>query len=459
MDEVDVLFFDVTQGDVFAPLAAALRANESFRVRHERAEAAEAAAACSQLQASLPSDVVLFGCPGDAFGRLPPLVRTVALQPQAQPVVVATNAAEPAALTGLLQAGVSEYWLPPFDAAHLVPRLSRLVGDPPSGPKAGLRGEVLGRDGLVGESPAFLAALDKAVRAANSDVGVLILGETGTGKELCARMIHRRSSRGAAPFVPVNCGALPGELVENELFGHEPGAYTGAAARADGLIEQAEGGTLFLDEIDSMSLLAQGKLLRFLQDNEYRPLGSGKACRADVRIVAATNCPIEAALQNRRLRRDLYYRLTGVTLTLPPLRERGSDLVLLVRHFLRQGAVKAGRQVLNLSPWTLQKLAAYPWPGNVRELEHVIQQAALLARTGVLRPEDVDLPHHGGGASARSFRAAKAEAMARFEQQYVTQMLAIWGGNVSQAAQAAGKDRGAFQALMRKYSIQRDAGC
>ena len=312
---------------------------------------------------------------------------------------------------------------------------------------------------LMGESPAFLAEVCKLPTVAACDAGVLILGETGTGKELFARAIHYLSPRRDQPFVPVNCGALPMELVENELFGHERAAFTGAATAEPGLIAEAEGGTLFLDEVDSLPLAAQVKLLRFLESKEYRRLGSAQLRRADLRVVAATNAELEPAVATGRFRRDLYYRLNVVQLHLPPLRERPGDLPLLARHFLQHYARDLQRGLTDFTPEALRLLALHSWPGNVRELENSVQRAVILAggAGGLITEADLALRHDQAGApqppTSESFRAAKGRAVAEFERRYLESLLASCEGNVSRAARTARTDRSSFWALVKKHGI------
>jgi two-component system response regulator GlrR len=318
--------------------------------------------------------------------------------------------------------------------------------------------QALGVRALMGESPAFVAQAEKLPALAGCDAGVLILGETGTGKELFARAIHYLSARRDQPFVPVNCGALPLELVENELFGHERAAFTGAGAAEPGLIAEAEGGTLFLDEVDSLPAAAQVKLLRFLESKEYRRLGSSRLRRADLRIVAATNLDLERAVGEGRFRRDLYYRLNVVQLQLPPLRERPGDVPLLARHFLRRYARELDRRLTDFTAEALRRLALYPWPGNVRELENAVQRAVILAagEGGLVAAGDLEL-HDDQRTSAAalpdSFQAAKGRAVAAFERRYLEDLLASCHGNVSRAARTARKDRSSFWSLVKKHGI------
>jgi len=313
--------------------------------------------------------------------------------------------------------------------------------------------EKLGLQQLVGESPAFLAEMKKLRAVARCDVNVLISGETGTGKELCARAIHYLSPRTHKPFIPVNCGAIPAELVENELFGHERGAFTDASTSQCGLIHEAEGGTLFLDEIDCLPALAQVKLLRFLQEKEYRRLGSTKTYQADVRIITATNSGLEETVRTGKLRRDLYYRLNVLLLTLPPLRERREDIPRLARHFLAKYAAEFNKQVTDFSADAIPALVVYEWPGNVRELEHIVEQAVVLSEQEVIHKADIVLPRVETPPHQGSFREAKAKVIAQFERTYIQELLLAYQGNITKAAQAAQKNRRAFWQLMHKHHI------
>lgn len=256
-------------------------------------------------------------------------------EPSEPPIIIIIEESEPEQIFELLKLGVADFIIPPLKAIDILPRIWRLLEH--TRREETLTHELkerLGLKQLIGENPAFLAEIKKIPIIAKCDASVLISGETGTGKELCARAIHYLSPRASKPFIPVNCGAIPVELVENELFGHKRGAFTGASTSQSGLIHEADGGTLFLDEIDCLPLLAQIKLLRFLQEKEYRPLGSTKMQKADVRVIAATNVDLEAVVREGKLRRDLYYRLNIIPLTLISLRERREDIPLLAHHFL-----------------------------------------------------------------------------------------------------------------------------
>ena len=312
---------------------------------------------------------------------------------------------------------------------------------------------------LVGRSRAFLEVVRNAISLARADAVVLISGETGSGKELIARAIHYHGTRRAQPFIPVNCGALPDHLFENEIFGHAKGAFTDASSAENGLIAEAEGGTLFLDEIDALSPAAQVKLLRFLQNGEYRPLGSSRSIIANVRVIAATNTDLRLKVEGKQFREDLFYRLNVLSVRMPALRERGEDVISLAEHFVDLYATRQAADRPQLSPAARRKLANYSWPGNVRELEGVIQRAVLLNTSGILHAADIELPEGRSKDLLKheSLRQAKSLVVGEFERRYVADLLAEHQGNITQAAKAAGKDRRTLQRLVRKYALNRNS--
>lgn len=370
------------------------------------------------------------------------------------PVTIVIDACEPDDVFELLKEGAADFITAPLKAFEVLPRAWRMLQQPDHARKLTQTLRTgLGLKQLIGQSPGFLLQVEKIPLIARCEANVLIAGETGSGKELYARAIHYCSSRASGPFVPVNCGAIPVDLVENELFGHQSGAYTGAVALQTGLIEAASGGTLLLDEIDCLPILAQVKLLRFLQEKEYRPLGSSKMRQADVRIIAASNLNLEETVASGKLRQDLYYRLNIISLTLPPLRERREDIPLLAQHFLVKYANEFANEVEEISPEALHTLMMYGWPGNVRELEHVIERAVLLCKGAILRGSDVAIGSAQPGACQESLQQAKAREIARFEKGYVEALLRVSGGNITRAALVAKKNRRAFWQLIQKHRI------
>jgi two-component system, NtrC family, response regulator GlrR len=386
-----------------------------------------------------------------AAGRLLKSIKKVA---QDIPVTIVIDACEPDDVFELLKAGAADFMTAPLKAFEVLPRAWRLLQQSDHSRKLTetLR-TGLGLKQLIGQSPGFLLQVEKIPLIARCEANVLITGETGSGKELYARAIHYCSSRAGGPFVPVNCGAIPVDLVENELFGHQSGAYTGAVTLQTGLIEAASGGTLLLDEIDCLPALAQVKLLRFLQEKEYRPLGSAKMRHADVRIIAASNLNLEETVASGKLRQDLYYRLNIISLNLPPLRERREDIPLLAQHFLVKYANEFANGVHEISPEALHTLMLYGWPGNVRELEHVIERGVLMCEGPILRGSDVSLGSLQSGARPESLQQAKAREIARFEKGYVEALLRVSGGNITRAALVAKKNRRAFWQLIQKHQI------
>lgn len=304
--------------------------------------------------------------------------------------------------------------------------------------------------------------IEQVRRVARTEAPVLIEGETGSGKELVARAIHYGGMRGAGPFVPLNCGAVPDHLVESELFGHERGAFTDAKTARRGIVSEANGGTLFLDEVDALSAKAQVTLLRFVQDQHYRPLGSTRELDTNVRLIAATNQPLGDATQQGRFRPDLLYRLKILHLQLPPLRTRAGDAERLARHFVGLFSAKYHLAPKVFDEPTLAWIRSYPWPGNVRELENWVHRELLMADGPIIHavPAPDDVPPGTDAPAPRpaepcSFQRAKAEALRLFEHDYVLDVLRRTQGNVTRAAQLAGTERRAFGKLLKKHRIDR----
>jgi two-component system, NtrC family, response regulator GlrR len=318
--------------------------------------------------------------------------------------------------------------------------------------------------GIVGVARSFLSAIEQLSRFALADIPLLIAGETGTGKELFARAAHYLSPRGAGPFVPVNCGALPERLFENELFGHGRGAYTDAREAQRGLIAMAEGGTLLLDEVECLDLHSQAALLRFLQDGHYRPLGAGRDVKADVRIIASSNAVLGDRACDGLFRTDLLFRLNVANVRLPPLRERREDILPLAYHLLAGIAKKHGRRPPQIDTVAISQMLAYDWPGNVRELENVMHRALLLTDDG--QPIMAVALGSGQGTPAPTdlskvftgkLREERAQLNAAFEREYASQLLAMTQGNITAAARVAGTERRYFGRLVARAGLRASA--
>lgn len=365
-------------------------------------------------------------------------------------------------LDALLLPEIDEFLLDPLNLDDMRLRVRRLLQQNRDGldEVEQVKMSLISHFGLrqfIGKSPAFVREIEKIPRVAASGATVLLIGDTGSGKEMCARAIHYLSPRAKKPFIPVNCGSIPADLFENEMFGHDAGAFTDARQARRGLIAEAEGGTLFLDEVDSLPLSAQVKLLRFLQDRQYRPLGATGFRQSDTRLVVASNQNLLQKVRDGKFREDLYYRLKVVSLNLPSLRNRREDIVPLALHFLKTSAYEYQRPVVRFSHDAMQKLMTYAWPGNVRELENVVRQAVVFADGPVLRAHDIhlssDIPQTLVMPAKESFKEAKARVVEAFERSYLSEMVAACGGNISRAAREAQKDRRAFFALLKKHGF------
>jgi len=319
-----------------------------------------------------------------------------------------------------------------------------------------LEGEIdsEGRFGeIVGDSSALKSVLDQVSTVAPSQATVLILGETGTGKELIARAIHRLSRRQAAPFIKINCAAIPTGLLESELFGHERGAFTGAVSQKIGRMELADGGTLFLDEVGEIPLDLQPKLLRVLQDQEFERLGSNRTIKVDLRLIAATNRDLSQRMAEHQFRSDLFYRLSVFPIRMPPLRERPEDIVLLVRYFVRKFAQRMGRDIESIPKGTIRALTESPWPGNVRELENLMERSVILSSGPTLHVPLSDLRADSHSPEASDHRLDSAE------RQHILRVLEETGGVISGpdgAAQRLGLKRTTLQSKMKRLRITRD---
>lgn len=416
----------------------------------------------NELISRLKPAVVFLVSPLTMLRQLKSFFQSLRGESPAPQVIVVSDADAPDQLFEIVSMGATDFITAPLKPSDILPRFWRALQSSSANsigePVEPFFKEVLkGFKSLIGGSPAFLLQANRIPFIAKCDAKVFISGETGTGKEMFARAIHSLSPRANRPFVPINCGAIPPDLFESELFGHERGAFTGAAIKRAGLIAEADGGTLFLDEIDSLPYYSQVKLLRFLQESEYRAVGSDKNRQANVRIITATNADVEKAVKEEKLRKDLYFRLNIIELKLPALRERREDVGLLANHFLGIYAEKFGKAIHGFSADAMQKLTFYEWPGNVRELEHSIERAAALAESSVITATDLVIITDQEQSSPQPFQAAKQRAIERFERNYLQSLLLAHQGNVSHAARAAQKDRCTLLQLLRKYGIKADS--
>jgi DNA-binding NtrC family response regulator len=319
---------------------------------------------------------------------------------------------------------------------------------------------------IVGTSPAIRKVFDTIRMVAATDVTVLIRGESGTGKELVARAIHELSERRSGPFVPVNCPAVPEQILESELFGYKKGAFTHAVHNRKGLFQEAQGGTIFLDEIGDIPMSIQTKLLRVLQEKEIKPLGDNHTVKIDVRVIASTNQDLERKIAEGSFREDLFYRLNVVPIFLPPLRDRREDIPLLAEHFLKKYGEKFKKPVRQISPEAMQWLMSQEWKGNVRELENTIMRGVLFSHGGELMLRDLGLPAEAGempdsskdfeniGSGEFSYKDAKEKSLKEFHERFFGRLLSITNGNISQAARLCGLERQALQYILKRYGIQ-----
>jgi len=410
-------------------------------------------------------DVVLTDLRMPGVDGMVVLRRAMELDPDAVVVVITGHGTVESAVEAM-RAGAFDYLLKPLpsnDALRLVIERGverrRLVAE-----NRRLRESLspqVGFDKLIGQSPAMQAVFELVRKAARSEANILIQGESGTGKELVARAIHANSPRASEVFVPVDCAALPEQLLESELFGHERGAFTGADRTKPGMFEVADRGTLLLDEVGELPLGLQAKLLRALQEREIRRVGGTKLLPVDVRLVSATNRDLAESVGKREFREDLFYRVNVIQIALPPLRDRVGDVPLLAYHFLRRYGRNRERPLEGIDADALAVLEAYAWPGNIRELQNVVERACALGDGPTLRLRD--LPEHvrGRGRPAPAtpgkdlpLREARETWLRVFTQEYLTDLLRRHGGNISQAAKTAGVDRKTLHRLLAKFDIR-----
>jgi DNA-binding NtrC family response regulator len=385
--------------------------------------------------------------------------RIVANRPDI-PVIVITAFGSMETAVAAIRAGAYDFVTKPIDTEFLVLALDRAVRHRSLQEKVTLLDEALKKsrrfDELIGESPLMQKLMNRLERVADSETSILIAGETGTGKELAAQALHKRSRRRNSPFVAVNCAALPDALLESELFGYKRGAFTDAKTDRRGLFLQAHGGTLFFDEIGDIPLSLQPKLLRSLEERSVRPIGGTSEVAFDVRIIAATNRDIETAIEEGQFREDLYYRINVLQIDLPPLRERGTDILLLARHFIDQFAVRANKHIAGISNAAAEKLLNYAWPGNVRELRNTIERAVVL--TGYEKISVDDLPEKIRDYKASRFlvesdNPSELVPVEEVERRYILHVLKTVGGNKTLAARVLGLDRKTLYRKLQQYKV------
>ena len=380
------------------------------------------------------------------------------------PVVVVTAFGSVDSAVAALRAGAYDFVNKPFELSTLALVLERAVQHRQLLERVRILSESVkepqGFDEIIGTSPHMQKVYELMKSVAGLDSSILITGESGTGKELVARSIHRTSQRKQAPFVALNCSAIPESLLESELFGHRKGAFTDARTDRQGLFEQADGGTLLLDEIGDLPLSMQPKLLRALEDRKIRPLGENREVEFDVRIIAATNQDLESMVSEGTFRADLFYRFNVIQIDLPPLRSRGNDIILLAEHFLNKFASTTDKKIAGMSTPVLKKLLSYPWPGNIRELKNCIEHAVSLTRYDKLVPDDLPDKIAGYSTSQLVFAGDDPQefvTMDEVEQRYIARVLAAVHNNKTAAAQILGMDRKTLYRKLDKYGIADDS--
>ncbi len=346
------------------------------------------------------------------------------------------------------QQGVFSFLTKPFDGKELLVEIEKALSLTGAG-FGRAEEDVKWRKDIICRSPVMEDLLNKAKLMAANDSNVLITGESGTGKELLAKAIHLASSRSSKPFVAVNCGAIPEELLESELFGHIKGSFTGAVQNYTGLFRSAQGGTLLLDEIGDMPVSLQVKLLRVIQEKQVRPVGSTKSVNVDVRIISATHRDLEKTIEDGNFRQDLYYRLNVVPMEMPPLSERREDIPILVAHFLEKLYKRTGKKVTGFAPDAMEMLLSAPWPGNVRQLLNVVEQAVVFAITPVISVDLLNSTIRENSEKIPTFLEARME----FEREYLVSLLQMTKGNVTRAAKFASRNRTDFYKILQRHHI------
>ena len=422
---------------------------------------AESGAAGLQALRETPIDLAVIDLRLPDMDGLEVLRQAKRINPDITAIIITAHGTVDTAIEAVRE-GAFDYLLKPFSMAELEVTTQRsldhrrLVEE-----NRELQGELSSMKPfteIVATSPQMQKVLETIRKLATSEANILLAGESGTGKELAARAIHKASRRSHRPFVPIDCAAMPENLLESEMFGYEKGAFTGAVGSKRGLLETAADGTAFMDEIGELPLTMQSKLLRVLQDHQFRRVGGTELLRTDFRLIAATNRNLREMVKDGTFREDLYYRLNVVTIELPPLRDRPSAIAPLARHFLRHFVEKTGKEV-KISNAAMMIMERYHWPGNVRELMNVLERAVSLTEFNQITPLDLPLTILESvkgtvPSNEESFRAAKRRVIEEFESRYISEVLSETAGNVSEAARRCGMQRSAFQRLMAKYRLQ-----
>ena len=394
------------------------------------------------------------------------LIQTIkSLHPQSE-IIVLTGFGSIESAVRATRLGAFHFISKPFEMSELMGLVDKaLVQKDLQAENKQLRSELKRRyqfDSIIGHSEGIRSVLDLVEKVADSDSNILVTGESGTGKELIARAIHYNSNRSHQPFVAINCGAIPSELLESELFGHVKGAFTGAIANRVGRFELADGGTIFLDEIGDLQPALQVKLLRVLQERTFEPVGGAKSIQVNVRVIAATNKNLEEAVHLNRFREDLYYRLNVIPIAVPPLRERKADIPLLLNHFVHQLNKTKSKNILGLSPESMQALTAYPWPGNIRELENLMERLAILKGQGLIEMHDLPVKYgsHVSGAQENLSLEVPDQgldfnsAVDQFENALILRALEKTGWNRNQAAALLSLNRTTLVEKIKKKGLR-----
>ena len=429
-----------------------------FRKDGYEVQSADNATAALRLLEQARFDVALFDIKMPGMDGIELQQRVHRIDPQLLVIMITAFASVETAVQALKQ-GAFDYVTKPIDPdelSHLVTRAleQRRLREENAQLKSTIEATLEPVEGIVGDSPPMRQVMRLVADVARTDATVLIRGESGTGKELIARAIHAQSARRYFPIIPVNCGSLPAELLESELFGHEKGSFTGARQRRKGRIEMADGGTLFLDEVGAIPMKMQVDLLRVLDQKEFTRVGSNRPVASDFRVICATNEDLELAVREGRFREDFYYRLHVFPIDLPPLRSRREDIPLLARHFVAHFALQMQKRITEISPEAMAQLTSWDWPGNVRELSNAIERAMVVGTPPAIRSQD--LPLHRLGAPGSAIAPSAGESLAEMERRHVAAVLERTGWNITRAAEVLEVDRVTVYNKIKKYGLSQE---